>query len=264
MGKNVLLATNVKITKLKIISVLEKKDVNIFEIEKTSQIFSKMKQNNGNCNLLIADLSIGPVIYEIIDQVKQFDKTIPIVLLSDTQNKEEFIKFIKIGISDFLIKPFTEQRLNKSFNKFLFNSKDLIKNENFNFTYENIMKFELKKSKKGKYPITFTLLHFSGANGSISANIFIKKMLSDLWDTDEIVFYKKNVLLGIFPFSGSENSKIIENKINAKFEEIKIQNQRLSKTEMAISIFVDSKDNSFEYDYYINEFNSFLKKEDIK
>jgi len=264
MGKKVLLVTNVKITKLKIISVLEKRNIEIIEIEKPSQVFSKLKQNNGNCDLLIADLSVGPMIVEIINRIKQFDKKIPIILLSDTQDKEEFIKFIKIGISDFLIKPFTEKRLNKSFSKFLFSSKKLIKNENFNFTYENIMKFELKKSKKGKYPITFTLLNFLGTNGTIATNIFIKQMLTDLWDTDEIIFYKQNVLLGIFPFSSPENSKIIEDKIYKKFKEVKNKNPRLKQTEINISMFIDSKENNFEYDYYINQFNKFIKKEDDK
>ena len=78
----------------------------------------------------------------------QFDKNIPIILLSNTKNKKEFVKYIKIGISDFIIKPYTKERLSTAFNKFLFNSKPLIKKENFNFTYNKIMQFELKKSKK--------------------------------------------------------------------------------------------------------------------
>ena len=262
MKKNVLLTTNVEITKIKIISMLEKNNVNVIMITKPTQIFSIMKENNSNCHLLILDLDCGLNSIEIIKKMRQFDINIPIILLSNTKDKTEFIKYIKLGISDFIIKPYTEERLNAAFNKLLFNSKPLIKKENFNFTYDKIMQFELKKSKKGKYPLTFTIIKFPISTGMILSNIFIKKVLNTIWDTDEILFYKKNVLLGIHPFSKVEDFKIIEKKLYNIFEKIKEDNHKFKKNNIYIKSFIDMPGENQPYDYYIENFNNHIKTDD--
>ncbi|MEA1974784.1 MAG: response regulator, partial [Bacillota bacterium] len=254
--------TSLEITKLKITSMLEKNNVNVIMITKPTQIFSKIKENNCNCHLLIIDLDYSSNSIEIIKKINQLDKNIPIILLSNTKNKKEFVKYIKIGISDFIIKPYTEERLNTTFNKFLFNSKPLIKKENFNFTYDKIMQFELKKSKKGKYPLTFSIIKFPISTGMTLSNIFIKKVLNIIWDTDEILFYKKNVLLGIHPFSKIDDFKIIEKKLYDIFEEIKKDNHKFKKNNIYIKSFIDMPGKNQPYDYYIDNFNNYIKKDD--
>jgi CheY-like chemotaxis protein len=258
MKKNVLLASDVEMTKLKIISMLEKNDINIFEIHKSTQIFSKLKENN--YDLLIIDSTLELKSIEIISEIKKFDKNIPIVLLSDSKSKKEFVKYIKIGISDFIIKPFTEKRLAETLNKFLFNSKNLIKKENLNFSYENIIKFELKKSKKGNYPLTFIIINFPILTGNILANIFIKKIIKDIWDTDEIVFYKQNVLLGIHPFSSVKNSEIISKKLHDKCTDAKKHNLCFENVSLNLKIFIDKPNENHSYDYYIEKFDEFINE----
>lgn len=150
MSKRVLIAINAEYIKIKLKSILEKRSIEIVEFAKYKSVFSNISINNSeNSELLIIDQTLDFKIEKLVSEISQTRKDLPIVLLSNPLRKEEIIEYLKMGISDFIILPMEEKRINKTLEKFLNVSKNIVGINNVNNHYKDILALELKNPIKG-------------------------------------------------------------------------------------------------------------------
>jgi hypothetical protein len=171
--------------------------------------------------------------------------------------KEEIIEYLKMGISDFIILPMDQKRINKTLDKFLHSSKNIVDINNVNNHYKDVLALELKKSNKGNYPVVFSLMIFNEMDGYKHAQNFLKEIVDDLWDTDQIMFFRKNVLLGIHPFSGYENTPIIKEKFQEKYSSFR-NKIRSDEEPLIIETVVKGEQKLTDVSYYIETFEKYL------
>jgi DNA-binding NarL/FixJ family response regulator len=258
MSERVLTAINAEYIRLRLNAILEKRSLEIIELSKYQSIFSNVNINaSDHVELLIIDQTLDFKIEKFMDEISRIRKDLPVVLLSNPLRKKQIVKYLKLGISDFIILPMDEKRINKTLDKFLHASKNLIGINNINNHYKDILALELKKSHKGSYPVVFSLMIFDELNGYEHAKRFLKEIVSDLWDTDQIMFFRKNVLLGVHPFSCHQTTEIIEGKFLERYNEFKSKNNKI-KQSLTIKTVVKDAENEIDINYYLETFEKYL------
>lgn len=258
MSERVLTVINAEYIKLRLNSILEKRGIEIIELSKYRSIFSNIHMNaSESVELLILDQTLDFKIEKLMHEVYKTRKDLPVILLSNPLRKDEIIKYLKMGISDFIILPMDEKRINKTLDKFLHRSKNLVDINNINNHYKDILALELKKSNKGSYPVVFSLMIFDELNGYQHAKGFLKEIANDLWDTDQMMFFKKNVLLGIHPFSCNDTTDIIKEKFLERYNEFKSRNKKI-KQSLTIETVVKDQQSRNDVNYFLETFQEYL------
>ena len=85
----------------------------------------------------------------------------------------------------------------------------------------------------------------------------MRKLLSEKWDTDKAIFYTKDVIIGIFPFSGQKNLRVIEEKMKFYYSVIKKDKSTYKESDMIMQSFIYPTQVG-EFDDLIYEINSML------
>lgn len=188
---------------------------------------------------------------------------IPIILISSAGKKITFFsKAIEQGVKDIIVMPFTDSFLRERIFKIV--NKNEIKNvEIISLRLFKYLNGELRKAKKGSYPlaIMLTTLQFeneekySKKQRNFYLNIFSDNLKGLYWETDLFIRFDSKYYLGVFPFCDSKNKQIILNKNTDSFNELVRTNIIPSDCKMVTS-FVSYPDNM---DSIANGFRTLLK-----
>jgi len=255
MEKTILLVTKTDLLQFRMESLLDKINHELIITHSKIDAIHKLNYFNNEFDLFIFDLDDDIEIFLLIDEInnRKIDK--PIILLSSFNDKSTFLKAIKLGIDDFIIKPFDDERMTTTLNKYLREEAIEVRNEVRN--YQKDLSFEIKKAQKGAYPITFIIFNFIGKNRLYLANTFMRKLLNEKWDTDKAIFYTKEVIIGIFPFSGQKNLRVIEEKMKFYYSLINESKNTYKDSDMIMQSLIFPTQVT-GYDDLIYEINNIL------
>jgi len=254
--KIVFLVTGTDLVEYRFLSLLDR-DCELVISSSKKDALSKLSYKNNKVDLIILDLGISEEVFSLIKEIKDRRITKPIILLSNQSDKKYFIRAVKLGIDDYIIKPFEDKRMEMTLQKYLDSENPPIRNEVSN--YQRDLLLEIKKAKKGDYPVTFLTFRFIGNNKLLATNLFAKKISSKLWDTDQVLFYSKHTLIGIFLFSGMESINLIEEKMRYFYFEVTEGRNIFDETDMLIHKKVFPFEFS-NYDELIYEIDTFAKE----
>lgn len=222
--KKVLLLESMDLIQYRIKKLIEANNLSIELIVYSSFVDVERRINlkNESFDLYLLDMDLGEGILPIIKKIKKKDLNNKIILMSSYNSRDEFVRGLKLGVDDFIVKPFQDERVYRSLSKFLSSkSKNNVVSKKYYRNFEEDIVLELKRARKGKYPISFTLIHFVSSESLKLATLFMKKFLKILWDTDQAFFYHNDVLLSMHPFAPVDTTHIIEDKIHNIFEMLK-------------------------------------------
>lgn len=255
MEKTILLVTKTDLLQFRMESLLDKINHELIITHSKVEAIHKLNYFNNDIDLFILDLDDDIEMFSLINEINSRNIHKPIILLSSFNDKSTFLKAIKLGIDDFIIKPFDDERMTSTLNKYLKEKVIEVRNEVRN--YQKDLSLEIKKASKGAYPITFIIFNFLGKNKLYLANTFMRKLLNEKWDTDKAIFYAKDVIIGIFPFSGQKNLRVIEEKMKFYYSVINENKSTFNATDMIMQsiIYPTQVEN---YDDLIDEINNLL------
>jgi DNA-binding response OmpR family regulator len=92
------------------IRVLKPKFKEVYEAADGKEALKKYEQHHPN--LMLVDINLPKIDgLEVIKRVRESDKYTPIVVLSAYSDKEKLLKAIKLGLSDYLVKPVPHKKL---------------------------------------------------------------------------------------------------------------------------------------------------------
>lgn len=255
MSKSVLLVTKTDLVEYRFNTLLQELDIDLLVSSSKADALMKLNYPNNIFDLCILDLDNGEEIFELIDEINKLKINKPIITLSSQNNRKMFLRVVKLGIDDFIIKPFDNIRIKDTLNKYFKFGEETLRH--LTGSYEEKVKFEMKKASKGKYPITFVFFIFMGDYRKKSATKYMKNIRKKLWDTDEVLFFNEYSLLGIYPFSGETESKLLEEKLKLYYLELTKNNTIFENTDMMLKMHI-YPDNIAEYDVLINNYNKIL------
>jgi len=189
----------------------------------------------------------------LIDDVKTLAADIPLIVLSDDPRRDLFVKAILAGATDFIVKPFSEGLLLERISKLILNLPESI--FNYNEAALELIRIELLKSQKGKYPLGFALITFYKPVEAYNAKLEqryrneLPQVFSDigksLFETDVKQLIGSQSMLVALTFCQSEQISSVENKLTELYKQLKIQYSSFKDYLMA-QVFVSKFDDTFE------------------
>jgi DNA-binding response OmpR family regulator len=228
--KQILLFDRALLIRMRIKEALATSSVKIHEVESESEVFNILQKLKGGVDLIIMDVALDSSNgFEVVRKIKEIDHNVPIVILTSSNKRADFIKGIQAGASDYILKPFEDDffkarifsvmeheqighdvdialhRVEKQTHlPIITESMPVKKTEEARpeESFRELLKVEKYKAKKGKYPLSVFALIFETPDDR--DELFSEKHFSDiraqLWESDEFVYYGPHSFYGILPF----------------------------------------------------------------
>lgn len=242
-------------------------EFNIIEAENTRKMMSTL-QSNKKIDLIIMEINIPQEDgISILTMIKNRYNEIPIIILTSESRRASFIEGIQHGASDYILKPFDDDFLAERIFKHLrIDNSPVTKKTNekseLSFDFQNFLDKELKKASKGNYEVTLLITMFLKIGEPNSSELqkeylrVSKKVYPELqkaiFDTDVFTRYGTQSFIGIFPFCSEENQKLIDEKFQNSFEELKNENEFLDKYSILNTFVTFPKDGTTREDIMEN------------
>lgn len=189
-------------------------------------------QNSSNIDLVLLEYNESyteNIVF--LDKIKTLGIDIPVIIISSSNKREVFIKSIEKGAVDFILKPLEEEYVIKKILKVLTDSKKqgLEQLEGINVNFTKYISGEFIKAKKGDYKITIMFLIIKLVDDKeISSleyykynQILFDNIQKHIWETDIIVKYGAQSVIGIFPFCDDDGILRLEHKIEEIYQYLK-------------------------------------------
>lgn len=220
--KNILLIDHALNTHIALKNIFQEYSIEILDAN-TARDAKRLLNEFDSIKLIIIDTNSSNFDgFQFIEDIRTHYTNIPIIILTSSNNRSDFVRGIKSGVDDYILKPFNNAELvNRVFRQLNYDRK--IVKETFdenNITVDSIIEKEIVKSKKGNYPLIIMGIHFyaitdrdmSNAYANI-AGYYFDVINSVLFDTDIFIQYGDQFFFGILPFCSQENFSIVEEKI---------------------------------------------------
>lgn len=79
----------------------------------------EMFKNAGGFDLVLTDWNMpGKTGVEVAREIRALNKTVPIVMVTTEAEKARVLEAIQAGVSDYLVKPFTTEKLKEKLERF--------------------------------------------------------------------------------------------------------------------------------------------------
>lgn len=223
--------------------------------------------NKKNLICIFVEIENNDETIKLIDEAKTLSDTVPLIVLSDIPKRTLFIKAIVAGATDFIVKPFDDSLLLERISKFVKNFPD--SSFNYHEAALEMIRIELRKSQKGKYPLGFGLITFFKPVKAYSAKLEqqyrkdLPEVFSDLgkslFETDIKQLIGSQSMLVALTFCKSEQIPVVENKITKLYEKLKIEHSFFNKY-LISQVFISKFEEGFEAIDILNLLMSTTKK----
>lgn len=219
-------------------------DIEVIETTTPKQLLNLLNAPN-DIGLIITELDFPQEdSFAVFGEIKKRAGEIPVMILTAENRRASFVKGIRMGAADYVLKPFDGE--------FLFKRMvDLLGSEASGLPvkagaaisteipamyvdFQSYLDKELKKASKGKYTVSIMISLIidpgSEMNGALDkryqriSNEIHHDLSTVLFDTDVFMKYGSRSFIGVFPFCGPENQVLIEEKLLRIFQDYKKKN----------------------------------------
>jgi DNA-binding response OmpR family regulator len=250
--KQILLFDRAMLIRMRIKEALATSNVKVHEVESEYEIFNAIQKFKNGLDLLIMDVAIDSSDgFELIRKIKEVQHDLPIVILTSSNKRTDFIKGVQAGASDYILKPFEDdvfkarifavmEHVSKgNIDEFRRPQIDLglpqtttpkasLKHENINIgpgvdfksqksgeTFAELLKAEKYKAKKGNYPLSIFALTFEnqGSKEVVLLEKHFEDIRAQLWQSDEVVHFGPHSFYGVLPFCHQEGFERFKEKM---------------------------------------------------
>jgi DNA-binding response OmpR family regulator len=254
----------VKILTHRIRKILEGSKICVVDADNENTLFNSLNGTSDSLALVLMDLDLNErYAMDLLIETRKRVKTSPIIIMTSENTKKVFIEAMLQGATDFIIKPFTNQLFIEKIKKYLtppeFNGAEIV-----SMDLRQYIKGELRKAEKGNFPLSLMFMYFENNSADKSKdheinNFIFNNMQKLFWDTDLFIRFASEHGVGIFPFCNEKNTEIIKNKIEAKFQELKNDNEALKEFNMLCAFLSyphDTSDTTKVFEMFISRINS--------
>jgi DNA-binding NarL/FixJ family response regulator len=230
----VILLDNNTLVRNRIKAILSDQNVAIYEAFNRKDLSLILVEKHYKIDLIITDIEIDPKnsfdAVSLTRLVKSKNNIIPVVVISSTSSEEIITGLLYEGVSDYILKPFEDDYIKSKLLKYV-NIESLTEYTVLKFNLSNFLASEIHKAKKGNYFFSLLVIKFHVAeeeNSDMAGGGLCKysetvynEIKSLFWESDLYIQHSLKSHLGFFPFCNQENTRVIIEKILAKFEGFK-------------------------------------------
>ncbi len=221
--------------------LLEEQGIEVYEAATSFDFFNKLYDKKSEINLIILEIGLSSEDgFEILKRIRGRELNIPIMILTKLNTRADFIKCIKEGTSEYILKPFNNKMLIERINKLIKSHKvDEKPGEIVYLNFQEYMIKQINKAKENGTKVSFMMASLIKANAtSEGEKIDIKdtyliltdllyEELKGLFKTPNLfVKYGFSTFIGIFPECDNDSIIKIEESIQKKYKKIKGNNER--------------------------------------
>jgi len=214
--------------RIRIKDMLKPLGLDIIECTTDKVLFNEIKENKELISCII--LRIDEIEnYDIISKIRSRETNLPIIVLTTNKKRNFHIKGIQLGVSDLILIPFKDSTLYSKAQRYVDDKRNSYI-ELVSFDFDNYLQGEIRKAQKGNFPVSlmFTTLvideetdfEVDELEHNYYSNIYFNEIKKLFWKTDIFIRFHTRYFLGVFPFCSKSNSKIIEDKVFNRFENL--------------------------------------------
>jgi|GEM_PF-1743152 len=169
---------------------------------------------------------------------------IPILALTADTKKERIMSLIMGGASEIVVKPFSEKILIEKTKKMI-GKQDGFATEKIHMDFPALLRKELFKGRKGNYSVSIMIASFFKTkdlqdqnieNEYYSLSFQIKEGFEALlFETDHFLQYGNQTFVGILPFCDQQKRKVVQEKVQSRFEELKEEYKNMQDYQLGIN-----------------------------
>ncbi|MBH1939574.1 response regulator [Mobilitalea sibirica] len=253
--KNIMIHDNLNVVRNKVKEILKEEEYFFLEASSLLESINILKDYEDKLDMIIIDVDFNEEDFEVIRKLKDKSKDTPILVITANNKKETIMQAINEGITNIMLKPFEQVVFQQKVFKLLMPTETEIFEE-VTFNLENFITSELSKAKKGNYEVSILMSKVISPDDNINLEEYIYKielkgiyegLESLFWETDVFLKYSFDTFIGVFPFCDKNNTQVILDKINKKFELMKEGSENLQEINLTNS-FVTYPEDGLEYE----------------
>lgn len=216
--------------------ILESTGIEVYESANSFDFFNKLYDKKDDISLIILEVGLSSEDgFEVLRKVKARDLKIPIMILTKLNTRTEFIKCIKEGTSEYILKPFTNKLLVERAEKLIKSYKAY--DEPGEIIYLNFQEYIVKQIEKAKIEkknlsvMMVSLIKSSITNQEEKIEVrdsyiilmdLLYERLKELFKTPDLFEkYGLSTFVGVLPGCNNKNTYEIMNKMQRLYNEIK-------------------------------------------
>ncbi|QGU96638.1 response regulator [Clostridium bovifaecis] len=220
--------------------------INVYEAVNSFQLLTILTELNYDVSLIVMEVNLEKESgIDILHKLKKRGIEVPVLIVTSENRRKEFAKSIRAGAVDYILKPFDEKMLlnrivkgmdkkNKNTNK---ESEENDKKVSLDFQDYLSKELENAKNKDNVFSLMMITL-FKAVDEFTSdmekeyvglGNIIYPKLKEILEGADLFIKYGAQSFVATFKVNSENKEKIIIQKINEFFKDIKQQNKRFEE-----------------------------------
>lgn len=255
MKKSVLVVDFIGKTKFEISGILKKYKIEVLHAKDENEITEDFLSIHRNIGLVIWSISTEDTHeFSKINKLKNgVFKGIPLIIVSSYNEKKYVFLAIKVGASDYIVKPYSEELFVKKVNEyipmlFINEQVQVGEEEKLVLTLKDILSISVKSAIRGNYPLSILMVavmnsyEVQGVDIKEAINMIMKVIKMRVRETDTIIKYGTDNILVVLPFTEHEGAYIVDKKIRSQLISNSLLNQKAEGLALGTSYVTYPKD----------------------
>lgn len=271
--KNILIVDKSEPSIVRMRSFSKKYNIDLFEAHNELETINHLN-THGDIELVLIDVNLeNEDGFDLVGRIRTERNTLPIIILTTLNSKHDFVHGLKVGATDYILKPFDEN----TFVKRILNPSTLrvsTPSQIFDtIDVKTLIHAELVKAQKGHYNITFGVAQYYNPIGETSLAIedeyasvsekYYPGLKSIFWETDFILRYGNQTFIFVLPFCPKGELPIVRHKIDS-FSNNFMAHHTLDHYRVISTFFSYPDDHEMDFeviDRLVNNINKIKQKE---
>lgn len=233
--KDVLIIDQTKPVRVRLVDICKSMHLNAHEAFDSTSAINALNKHNGTIGFIIMEIKFDQFDgFALLERIKHQYSNIPIMILTSSNRRTDFVLGLKSGAVDYVLKPFDDINLITRISKFM---RDTKKSNSLNkapadvsVNIKDMIQMEIKKAQKGKYEFELFMLLLYKPVKEISSRqddeyeTYLNKIYPEIesifWETDHLTKFGTQLVLGVLPFCNEDGFNVAMGKLDTKLKSL--------------------------------------------
>lgn len=253
--------------------VLEDTGIGVYECGNSFEFFNKLYDKKEEINLIILEVGLSTEDgFEVLKKIKAKKLNIPVMILTKLNSREAFIKGIKEGTSEYILKPFDSKNLVKRITKLIKSTRNSDRPEeivylNFQeYIARQIVKCGAQNKKLSIIMVSLVKKYYTEQDEKIEVkdsylilfDLVYEKLRSLFKVPDLFEKYGLSTFISVVPDCNYRKVISVVHQMEYVYSKIKIMNEKYSEYDLKCS-YVIFPDDGTDKNYLMDKLNIKMK-----
>ena len=253
--------------------VLEDEGIGVYECGNSFEFFNKLYDKKEEINLIILEVGLSAEDgFEVLKRIKAKKLNIPVMILTKLNTREAFIKGIKEGTSEYILKPFNSKALVKRITKLIKSSRNSDRPEEIvylnsqEYIARQIVKCGAQNKKLSIIMVSLVKKYYTEQDEKIEVkdsylilfDLVYEKLRSLFKVPDLFEKYGLSTFISVVPDCNYRKVISVVHQMEYVYSKIKIMNEKYSEYDLKCS-YVIFPDDGTDKNYLMDKLNIKIK-----